>query len=49
MIVKKYADKVEAGELTIEEVPSYWREKVREELERRKQVDLEPLQSQVQV
>lgn len=43
MIVKKYADRVEAGEITIEQVPSLWREKVREELKRREEIILEPV------
>lgn len=39
-MVKLYADRIEAGKMKIEEVPSYWREDVRLELERRQQIEL---------
>jgi hypothetical protein len=34
-MVKFYADRIEAGKKSIEQVPSLWRAKVQEELERR--------------
>ena len=35
-MVKFYADRIEAGKKTIEQVPTLWRAKVQEELNRRK-------------
>ena len=46
-IANKYADKVEAGEMALEDVPKLWREKVRLELEKRQQVELEPVVEEV--
>lgn len=46
-IANKYADKVEAREMSLEQVPTLWREKVRLELEKRQQVELEPVEEEV--
>ena len=46
-IANKYADKVEAGKMNLEDVPKLWREKVRLELEKRQQVELEPVPEEV--
>lgn len=40
-MVNLYANRIEAGKMTLDEVPSLWREKVRLELEKRQQVELE--------
>lgn len=39
-MVNFYANRIEAGKMTLEEVPNYWREDVRLELERRSHIDL---------
>lgn len=36
-MVKFYANKIKNNEMTLDEVPSYWREKVRLELEKESQ------------
>ena len=43
-MVNLYANRIEAGKMTLEEVPTLWREKVRLELEKRQQVELEPVE-----
>ena len=43
-IVNRYADKVEAREITVDQVPKLWRAKVVEELEHRQQVELVPVE-----
>lgn len=42
-MVNLYANRIEAWKMTLEEVPTLWREKVRLELEKRQQVELEPV------
>ena len=32
-MVKPYVKRIKAGKMTLEEVPAYWREEVRKELE----------------
>ena len=36
-LVQIYLKKIKSGEMSIEDVPIYWREEVREELEKQRQ------------
>ena len=46
-MVNLYTNRIEAEKMTLEQVPTLWREKVRLELEVRQQVELTPVPEEV--